>query len=154
MKSLIFLNCRAKVCTLSLAMVTKAKAMKVSEILLELMVTDVDASVQFYRQVLGFTVVASEQNEAGATYWAKMQLQHFIISFKEEQRLKNEEESFQGLPVGGSMAICFQVEDLEAYHGQVQHQCRLLNHPHLTPCGATQFSMRDNSGYIIIIERF
>ncbi len=128
--------------------------MKVTEILLELMVKDVDASVQFYQQVLGFEVLASEQTNDGATYWAKLKLNNFVLSFKEEQRLKNEEASFRGLEVGGSMAICFQVQDLEAYHGQVHTQCQLLNHPHLTPCGATQFSMRDNSGYIIIIERF
>jgi len=127
--------------------------MNIKEITLELMVKDVDETIHFYKEVLGFELLASEQ-DGGKSYWAKMSNHGFGLSFKEEQRLKREEEYYKDQGVGGSLAICFDVEDLEGYHGQVEQKCDLLNHPHLTPCGATQFSMRDNNGYLLTFERF
>ncbi len=127
--------------------------MKVTGITVELMVMDVDSSVEFYRDVLGFNLLAREDDD-GKSYWAKMELNGFSLSFKAEDRMKSEVAFMREQSIGGSTALCFQVEDLEGYHGKVETQCEMLNLPHPTPCGATQFSMKDNSGYILTFERF
>ncbi|MEM6829158.1 MAG: VOC family protein [Bacteroidota bacterium] len=127
--------------------------MNVNQILLELMVVDVDQTIDFYEQVLGFELLLSEQ-ENGSTYWAKMRKGAFTLTFKEEGRLKNELVFLKNQPVGGSVAICLLVDDLEGYHQMVKDTCDMLDHPHITPCGSTQFSMLDNNGYILTFERF
>ncbi len=127
--------------------------MSINEVVIELMVSDVDKTIDFYREVLGFTLIASE-SENESPYWAKMKMNNFNLSFKEESRLKREVPYMQNIPIGGSAAICLQVDDLEAYHAQVASRCDLINHPHITPCGSTQFSMKDNNGYVLTIERF
>ncbi len=128
--------------------------MEVSEIIVELMVKDVDATVSFYREALGFQLLASEQDSAGRSYWAKMSFEGFLISFKEELRLKQECEFMREKEVGGSMSICVVVEEIELLHARFEEKFLLLDHPHLTPCGATQFSLMDNNGYILTFMRF
>ena len=127
--------------------------MKVTEVLIELMVEDVDASVNFYQEVLSFSLVADEFDQ-GKRYWALCDLNGFKISFKVAERLKKEVPFLRDKMIGGSTAICFKVDNLEGYYSQVKQQCEMLDHPHLTPCGARAFSMLDNSGYVITIEIF
>ena len=127
--------------------------MKVNQIALELMVRDVAETVEFYKSALGFELLMSEEEE-GKMYWAKLGMKEFYVSFKEEQRLKREVDFMKDQFIGGSIAICLQVEDLTGFHNKVSEACDLLDHPHLTPCGATQFSMKDNNGYIVTVEKF
>ena len=128
--------------------------MKTKEIVLELVVKDIQASIDFYSEVLDFEVIAQEHDDKGNAYWAKITNDGFSISLKREDRVKAEEEFMRDVSIGGSVSICFEVEDLEEQYEKVKRRCELLHHPHLTPCGATQFSMKDNSGYIINFERF
>ncbi|MEM7549901.1 MAG: VOC family protein [Bacteroidota bacterium] len=127
--------------------------MKATEIVLELMVKDVQETIQFYSEILEFELEAKEEDN-GKLYWAKLSNHGFSISLKEEGRLKSEEEFMKEYKVGGSFSLCFQVDDLEHQYERVKVKCELFNHPHLTPCGATQFSMKDNNGYVINFERF
>ncbi|HAA15790.1 MAG TPA: hypothetical protein DCE41_30405 [Cytophagales bacterium] len=126
--------------------------MNFSMITLELMTDSVDDSVQFYEQVLGFDPMASEVDEAGKKYWALVTKGSFRLSFKRTDRIKAEVDYLQNLEVGSSSCLCFQVENLTEVYAQVQAECKLLDHPHLTPCGTTQFSMQDNNGYILTFE--
>ena len=127
--------------------------MKVNGIVLELMVKDVEKTIRFYKQVLQFELVTSEK-EKDKMYWAMMVLNGFFLSFKEEQKLKREVGFMKDQTIGGSTAICFQVEELEEFHTKVNKACEVLNHPHVTAYEATQFSMKDNNGYILTFERF
>lgn len=126
--------------------------MQIKSITLELMVYNVDNTVSFYQQVLGFQLIAMEDDE-NLPYWCLMQKGSFLLSLKRADRLKSEMEYFSEMDIGSSTALVFQVDDLEAYYEEVQKACQLLNHPHLTPCGNTQFSMKDNNGYVITFER-
>lgn len=126
--------------------------MKVSQIVLELMVSDVDETVRFYKKTLGFLLVANEK-ENGKAYWAKVQKGDFVLTFKEEVRLKKEVDYLKNHDISASTAICLIVDDLEGFYEIVKRQCDLLDHPHITPCGSSQFSMLDNNGYVLTIER-
>ncbi len=127
--------------------------MKVNGIVLELMVKDVEKTIRFYQQVLGFELAASERDK-DKMYWAMMVLNGFFLSFKEEQTLKREVDFMKDRTIGGSTAICFQVDGLEEFHSKVNKACEVLNHPHTTVYDATQFSMKDNNGYILTFEKF
>lgn len=111
--------------------------MKANEIILEFMVKDVAETIRFYQEALTFELVASEAGASQMLYWAKMKFSNYYISFKEEQRLKRESSFMVGREVGGSIALCFVVDDLEGIHRDIQSKFKTLDHPHLTPCGAT-----------------
>ena len=120
---------------------------------LELMVKNVSESVDFYTDILGFELVADEK-ENGMTYWAQLRLSDFILSLKEEDRIKKEVEFMKDRKAGGGAIICIQLREIEEFYTQLEEKCRVLNHPHLTPCGATEFSMQDNNGYVITFEKY
>jgi len=126
--------------------------MHISLITLELMTDSVDDSVFFYEKVLGFEMVASEVDEEGKKYWALTTNGPFRLSFKRTDRIKQEVDFFENTQVGGSSCLCLQVDDLQQVYAEVEAGCKLLDHPHLTPCGTTQFSMRDNNGYVLTFE--
>ncbi len=80
---------------------------------IELMSKDVAASMEFYQSMFGFEKLAEEHDEAGKVYWGLLQKGMFKLSFKEEHRLKSEAEFMREKSIGASIAICFQVDDLE-----------------------------------------
>lgn len=121
------------------------------EIVLELMVEDVGRSMGFYREVLGFQLLAQEAAE-GKTYWAKLELNGFLISFKSREKAAEESPFLLAGPPGGSLSICLQVPDIREAYAEVERQCELLDFPHLTPCGSTQFSLKDPDGYVLTFE--
>ena len=127
--------------------------MKLNEIIVELMVQDVATSIAFYKNVLGFTEVATEI-EHGKTEWAKLTCNGFNISFKDEAKLKREVSYMHNQPIGGSIGICIVVDDVHSLHATFEEKFKTINHPHLTPCGATSFSMRDLDGYVLTFEEF
>ena len=73
------------------------------------MVKDVDATIRFYHDILGFELLTREKEE-DQTYWAKMSLLEFSLSFKEENRLRREVTFMKDRPIGGSTArsICWE----------------------------------------------
>ena len=128
--------------------------MDVLQTSIELMVANVSESLAFYRTVLAFETIAEESDEKGFLYWAMAEQAGFRVSFKREDRIKQESPFFREKNIGGSISLNFQVKDLLSTYEAVKEACELLNHPHLTPCGSTQFSLKDNNGYILTIEQF
>lgn len=126
--------------------------MHVTTTSIELMVDDVPLTLSFYQQVLGAKVLAQEE-ESGLLYWALVDLAGTRVSFKNAVRLRKEATFFRDTTVGGAIALCLNVDDLQASYAFVQQACDTLDHPHLTPCGGKQFSLKDNNGYVITFEQ-
>ena len=126
--------------------------MKINATILELMVKSVEETVTFYQEMLGFQLIASDE-EDGKTYWALLQLGDFKLSFKNEEKHKVEAPFLKDETIGGSVVLCFQVDDINATYDIIKAKCDTLNHPHITPCGAIDFSMRDINGYVLTFEQ-
>lgn len=127
--------------------------MKSSEIAIELMVENVDESIYFYEYILGFELLMEEMQD-GIREWAKMKHGDFILCFKHDKKYRSEFPLFSDEPIGGTITLIFVVEELEEFYAQVKDKMSMIEHPHLTPCGAFSFSMKDNNGYVLTIERF
>ncbi len=126
--------------------------MQVNNTIVELMVNSVNHTVDFYQDLLGFKLVNSDL-ENGVMYWAELRLGNFRLSLKAEAKHKTEAPFLSDVSMGGSVVLCFQVDDLEAFYEKVSAKCATLNHPHLTPCGARDFSMKDINGYVLTFEQ-
>jgi len=114
-------------------------------IVLELMVNNMDETIQFYEEILGFQTLIKEERK-GLLEWAKLELQGFQVSFKPEAKMKEEVAFMKNKEIGGTLSVCIGVDDLTAYYEITEEKFRVLNYPHLTPCGSTQFSMLDPNG--------
>lgn len=125
--------------------------MQIRQSIVELTVQDVEKSIDFYQHLLGFEKVA-EDRHGGTTYWALLHLNGFQMSLKETAKQQQESPFLRDQATGGSMLLCFHVEDINATYAQVVAHFKTLNHPHLTPCGATDFSMKDLDGYVLTFQ--
>ncbi len=114
-------------------------------IVVELMVNNMEETIQFYEEILGFQTLIKEERE-GLLEWAKLELQGFQVSFKPEAKMKEEVAFMKNKDIGGTLSVCIGVGDLTAYYEIIEDKFRVLNYPHLTPCGSTQFSMLDPNG--------
>ncbi|MBX2872181.1 MAG: VOC family protein [Saprospiraceae bacterium] len=125
--------------------------MQIYQSIVELTVKNVGLSLAFYQHMLGFKKLA-EDRAGDQIYWALLDLNGFQLSLKEEAKQKDESPFLVDQPRGGSMLLCFHVKDINATYNTVAAKCKTLNHPHLTPCGATDFSMKDMDGYILTFQ--
>ncbi len=126
--------------------------MEVNSIVLEYVVNNLEESIEFYKDILGFELLMWEKEEE-EMYWAKLKKGSFELSLKQRARINEELPFMKEVVTGGTITMVLQVDNvLEAYE-KVSQQCQLLNYPHLTPCGATDFSMKDPNGYFITIEQ-
>ncbi|MEL7121565.1 MAG: VOC family protein [Bacteroidota bacterium] len=126
--------------------------MKINTTILELMVNSVEETVAFYQDMLDFQLIASDEEE-GKIYWAMMQLGEFKLSFKNEDKHKAEAPFLKDETIGGSVVLCFHVDDINTTYDLIKAKCDTLDHPHITPCGAIDFSMRDINGYVLTFEQ-
>lgn len=122
-------------------------------VVVELMVNDIQNTISFYEEILGFRLLVKEDHD-GKLEWAKMELDNFQISFKPAYKMKKEVPYFKNTSMGGTLSVCIAVDDLTGYYERIKKQFELLDYPHLTPCGSTQFSMLDPNGYVITFEQF
>ena len=126
--------------------------MRIQEVTLEYIVKDVSNTIIFYQTLLGFELLASEADN-GKMSWALMQKGNFKLSFKSAKKIREEAEYFKSLQIGGTTNLVLKVENLHLAYEKIKTKCELLNHPHLTPCGQTEFSLKDVNGYFITFEQ-
>lgn len=125
--------------------------MQIKEVILELMVEDVQAAVDFYERKLGFTKVAGEEKD-GALHWAQVKIGSFLLSFKEEREMR---KLFPKLKPqkGATAALCIVVPDLEEMYKKLEGQVTLVQSPWYTDCGTIDFTIQDNQGYYITFQQ-
>lgn len=63
--------------------------MKMTVGLIELMINDMEGALSFYLDLFQFSLLTQESKE-GKMYWALVSLKGFLLSFKDERRLKQE----------------------------------------------------------------
>lgn len=118
-----------------------------------LMVEDVEATVEFYRDVLGFELLVSVPGESGRMQWAMMKQGGAEIMFQSVENLSQEYPSFKGMGVGGSLVLFTVVSDVQAFRKQVEGRAKVIIELHKTFYGHEEFTITDNNGYVITFSQ-
>lgn len=113
-----------------------------------LMVEDVEASIAFYRDTLGFTVTATVP-DAAPFVWASLKAGGVEIMLQERHSLAEELPQFADRPLGGSLTLYIGVDDADALHSAIQDKATIIKAPATTFYGAREFYAQDPSGYIL-----
>ena len=111
--------------------------MKILDVTPLLTVTDVQAAVAFYRDVLGFEDVAAEGG------WACVAKDGCEVMFA----LPNAHLPFEKPAFTGS--IYFKVDQVDELWQQLKDKCRVEYALETFPYGMREFAIRDNSGYLL-----
>src|SRR5213593_1634541 len=90
-----------------------------------LMVEDVNRTIAFYKDVLGFQLLATVP-ETGQFGWAMMKRDNVEIMFQSRASLSEEIPLFSEKAVGGSLTLYIDVEDVQSMYAAVQGKARVV----------------------------
>jgi len=113
-----------------------------------LMVEDVNQTVDFYKNVLGFDLIATVP-ETGQFNWAMMKQGGVEMQFQLRTSLAEEIPAFKDRSIGGSLTLYIGVEGIEELHGRLKDKVTIVQAMHATFYGTQEFALQDINGFVI-----
>lgn len=114
-----------------------------------LIVEEMDTTIGFYRDVLGFEVLMTTP-EKEPFDWAMMKKGSAAIMFQTRQSLGGEMAAFKKMPVGGSFTLYINVANLEDLYQTIKGKVTVEKPLYDTFYGTREFAIRDCNGYMMV----
>jgi len=115
------------------------------------MVEDIESTVEWYERVFDADLVATLPPESDADpWWAQVVVDSVTIMFQERDSLEEAFPGLEGSPVGGSVAFYFDVDDAQYLYDELESSdAEVIQDVHTTKYGRRQFAVEDCNGYIL-----
>jgi len=113
-----------------------------------LVVSDVERSVAFYRDVLGFVVQATVP-DASPYVFAIVQSDFVEIYLNAPAPAVAEYPAFKGRPIGGTLTLFIHVDDVRQAHEWLREKVTIVMPLETKWYGVTEFAFTDPDGYVI-----
>ena len=113
-----------------------------------LIVSDVLRSLEFYRDVLGFTVAATVP-EAEPFVFAIVQSGPVEIFLNAPEPAIAEYPAFKDRPIGGTLTLFVEVANIALAHATLQDKVKIVMPLEHKWYGSTEFAFEDPDGYLI-----
>jgi uncharacterized glyoxalase superfamily protein PhnB len=116
-----------------------------------LIVSDVSRSLEWYRDVLGFTLLVTVPDVAeGPPYvFAMMKSGNVEIMLNAPEPAIAEYPAFKDRPIGGTLTFFIDVADINAAHAKLKDRVKIVMPLEKKWYGVTEFAFLDPDGYII-----
>jgi uncharacterized glyoxalase superfamily protein PhnB len=112
------------------------------------MVEDVNRTVAFYQEVLGFELLTSVPEE-GQLAWAMLKRGGVELMFQARGSLTEELPGFRGKDIGGTFNLYIDVEDIQGLYAAIRDKVTVVVDMHTTFYGAHEIAIEDCNGYIL-----
>lgn len=113
-----------------------------------LIVSNVERSVAFYRDVLGFTVAFTVPDQSPLVF-AAVQSGPIEIFLNAPEPAMAEYPAFKDQPIGGTLTLFIDVVDVQAAHDSLKDRVTIVMPFEKKWYGVTEFAFTDPDGYII-----
>jgi catechol 2,3-dioxygenase-like lactoylglutathione lyase family enzyme len=113
-----------------------------------LIVSNVERSLSFYRDVLGFAV-AFTVPEASPLVFAAVQSGPVEIFLNAPEAAAAEYPAFKDRPIGGTLTLFIEVVGITAVHDQLKDRVKIAMPLETKWYGMTEFAFEDPDGYLI-----
>ena len=113
-----------------------------------IMVKDVNATLEFYKNKLGFKLIDTNP-ESGEYEWGYVMLDNVGMMFQEEKSLKTEYKEIESLKVGGALTFYIRIKDINNYYNQIPKDVSIIKTINKTFYGTNEFAIMDLNGYIL-----
>lgn len=114
-----------------------------------LMVENVDESVAFYRDILGFSVINSVPKDSGDLQFAIISRDNLMLMLQEKGNLIEEYPILNTSKVHPSVTLYIMVGNFDDLYKEIRSKHEILCDIHNTFYGAKEFAIADNSGYVL-----
>jgi uncharacterized glyoxalase superfamily protein PhnB len=126
--------------------------MEFKDLVPNLMVKNVEKTLEFYTNVLGFGVLETVPEKAPFVF-AMVNAGGVMIFFQEEQSIKEEYPQLSALPQGGCLTLYIHVTDVNELYEKVKGKAKIAKEMHDTPYGSKDFAIEDCNGYILTFSQ-
>jgi uncharacterized glyoxalase superfamily protein PhnB len=113
-----------------------------------MMVEDVQATLTFYRDVLGFEVLTTLPDTAPFDF-AIVRRDGVELMFQSRLSLSENVPALAGSPIGASQTFYIEVSGLQDLYERVRGRAEIVVDLHTTFYGTQEFYFRDSNGYIL-----
>ena len=121
---------------------------KLNKLTPNIMVEDVNRALQFYRETLGFEIVATVPDE-GQFDWAMLKRDGVEIMFQSRASLGGEIPVLQQREIGGALTFYMNIEGIKELYADLKGKVSIVQEMHTTFYGAQEFALQDSDGYIL-----
>jgi lactoylglutathione lyase len=117
----------------------------------ELLVENIEQTINFYTKVLEFETVMTFPEEE--PFFAIIKNSGVTIMLYERKPFGEEIPAFKNSPIGGTVALFIEVSDLDTSYEKIKDQVKIIQTPHETSYGTKEISFEDCNGYVIILNQ-
>ena len=121
---------------------------KLKSLIPNIMVKDVNATLDYYITKLGFTLIDTNP-KLGPYEWGYVMLDNVGMMFQEEKSLKTEYKEMESLEVGGALTFYIRVKDIHQYFYELPKEVKVVKPMNRTFYGTNEFAMMDLNGFIL-----
>ena len=108
---------------------------------------DMKATVAFY-ELLGFKITMSVPEEGDDLVWAMMVNGSVTLMFQTYESLADDLPEISRTD-GGSLLLYINLKDIRGFFDKIKDKATVLKGLEKTFYGATEFSIKDNNGYVL-----
>lgn len=125
--------------------------MSVNSLTPNLMVEDVESTVEWYERVFDAERVATLPPEETENYWwAQVVVDGNALMFQQRGNLEEKLPELEGASLGGSVAFYIDIDDAHSMHDDLESaEVEITQDLHETEYGWLQFAAKDYNGYIL-----
>lgn len=125
--------------------------MKLESLTPNLMVKNVNESINFYTSFLGFTLLQTVP-ENGDFVWGFVQKDSINFMFQRENSIREEYPELEKQQSGGALTFYIKVHDLLKLYEKIKINVKIVHDLHKTLYGANEFSISDPDGFILVFS--
>jgi lactoylglutathione lyase len=114
-----------------------------------LMVESVAQSIAFYTTFLKFNVIIVVPAQHPEPVFAILKCGHIDLMFQQRESFEVDIPFLKGKAIGGTFCIYIKVDDAAALYESLKDSVTIVSDIHDTFYHSTEFSIIDNSGYIL-----
>ena len=114
-----------------------------------LMVNDVEETIEYYTDMLGFTVLMTVP-DSGKLDWAMVKRNDVIINFQTKKSLSSELPRLAGEKPGGGLTFYIKVDRITELHEELfNNEVEIISDLESTFYNTIEFSIVDLNGYVL-----
>ena len=113
-----------------------------------LMVTNVNETIDFYIKILNFELLQTVPEE-GDLDWGFVKKDEVMLMFQKESSIQEEYPALKGLNTGGALTLYIRVENVLEWYEKIKDQVNLIKPLNKTFYGANEFAIQDPNGFIL-----
>jgi len=110
-------------------------------------VRDINATIEFYK-ILGFNVTMSVPPDGGDYVWVMMNNGSVTMMFQTFESLGDDLPDIRRID-GGSLLLYINLKNINDFYEHLKDKVIVVAGLEKTFYGATEFSIRDNNGYVL-----